>query len=93
MPRALLFTAALLVIAPLSADATPFSGCGTLIQGVECLLFQTDQSGTYFLGNYGTFKAGDHVFVTGDAHVCFTACVEGIACITGNTIQICGTHA
>ncbi|RME37944.1 MAG: hypothetical protein D6788_08420, partial [Planctomycetota bacterium] len=68
-----------------------FIGCGTLIQGVECVLFQADSGGVYVLANLGGFTVGDRVLVAGCINPsCTTTCQEGDGCIENNTIAPCG---
>ncbi|MFQ5806726.1 MAG: hypothetical protein ACE5I3_09775 [Phycisphaerae bacterium] len=73
-----------------TALADDFDGCGFLIQGVECVLFQADSGGVYVLDNYGSFEVGDRVHVAGvlDPY-CITFCMQGDGCILDNTISDC----
>jgi hypothetical protein len=72
------------------ALAQQFSGCGTLVQSVECVMFQADAGGLYSLDVRGTFVVGDRVFVTGTVDPgCFTICQQGNGCIRQNTIARC----
>jgi hypothetical protein len=78
------------------ADARPpvtvgpmFDGCGTLVQGVECVLFQADSGGLYILGNHGTYTVGDYVHVRGRITNCVSYCMQGDGCILNNTIGPC----
>ena len=67
-----------------------FTGCGELIQGVECVLFLADAGGLFLLDNLGGFNVGDQVEVTGCLDPgCFTICLEGDGCIFQNTIADC----
>jgi len=67
-----------------------FDGCGTLVQGVECVLFQADTGGLYVLSNRGSFVVGDYVHVTGRYDpFCITFCMQGDGCIVDNTIEAC----
>jgi hypothetical protein len=68
-----------------------YASCGTLEQGVTCpLLFRDTQGALWLLEDYGSFAAGDSVFVTGaDDPSCFTFCMQGNGCIDSNTIQAC----
>lgn len=69
---------------------TTFEGCGTLIQGVECVLFDSDDFGVYILSNYGSFNVGDRVLVTGLIPPdCISFCMQGDGCIVDNTIVVC----
>jgi hypothetical protein len=77
-------------IGPCQAPPVEFEGCGTLVQGVECVLFQADEGGLYLLENLDGFGVGDRVFVTGIVDPdCVTICLEGDGCIFGNTIAPC----
>lgn len=61
--------------------------CGSLVPGVECLLFQQDFGGLYVLDTYGEFHAGDRVCVNGSFVVdCETMCMQGNGCIKENSI-------
>lgn len=67
-----------------------FDGCGTLVQGVECVLFEPDTGGLYALDNLGEFEVGDHVRVSGLMNpYCVTICMQGNGCIQQNTISAC----
>jgi hypothetical protein len=73
-----------------AAPAQSFSGCGTLVQGVTCVLFQPETGGLYLLATNGGFGVGAHVYVTGLLDPsCFTLCQQGNGCIDQNTIQPC----
>lgn len=65
-----------------------FDGCGVLVQGVECVLFQARDGGLYVLDNLGGFQVGDYVRVRGvlDPY-CVTFCMQGKGCIKNNTIS------
>lgn len=66
-----------------------FDECGTLVQGIECILFQSG-SGTYALDTIGTFQVGDQVRVQGiHDPTCTTFCQQGNGCIHNNTIEFC----
>ncbi len=67
-----------------------FEGCGYLVQGVECVLFQADSGGLYVLQNYGPYGVGDYVWVAGIYDPgCFTFCMQGDGCILDNAIGPC----
>jgi hypothetical protein len=67
-----------------------FDGCGTLVLGVECVLFEPDTGGLYALDNIGDFKVGDYVRVRGLMNpYCATICMQGNGCIQQNTISEC----
>ena len=56
----------------------PFDGCGTLVQGAECVFFQADIGGLFRLEDYGGFNVGDVVRVTGVLNPdCTTICLHG----------------
>jgi hypothetical protein len=69
-----------------------YDGCGTLFQGVECLLFRADVTGwVFYLGGNDSFHAGDHVRAIGWAHTsCYSICMEGDACISWEHLIPCG---
>jgi LPXTG-motif cell wall-anchored protein len=67
-----------------------FQDCGTLIQGVECILFDSDNFGLYVLDNLGGFSVGDRVRVEGILNSsCTTFCMQGDGCIEQNQITSC----
>ena len=67
-----------------------FEGCGVLVQGVECVLFQADTGGLYVLDNIGGFQVGDRVWVRGIVNpYCATICMQGNTCIQDNIISAC----
>jgi hypothetical protein len=74
-----------------------FDSCGTLVQGVECVLFRADPpagragaGGLYVLDNLGGFQVGDHVRVRGILKPdCATICMQGDGCIEHTVISAC----
>ncbi len=67
-----------------------FTGCGVLVQGANCVLFQADSGGLFLLGNLDGFQVGDRVFVTGCyLPFCDSFCMKGEACMHDNTIKPC----
>lgn len=68
-----------------------FRGCGTLIQGAECVLFEADdERGTFVLSDQGDFKVGDRVRVIGKRQRnCVSTCMEGDGCIRVFRIEDC----
>ncbi len=67
-----------------------FTGCGELVQGVECVLFQADSGGLFLLEDLGAFNVGDRVEVTGCLDpACFSICLQGDGCIFQNSIADC----
>lgn len=68
-----------------------FEGCGTLVLGVECVLFAADSGGLFLLSNLGGFQVGDRVFVRGGLNpLCYSFCMQGNGCIDDNEIAPCG---
>ncbi len=75
-----------------SAEAGEFDGCGLLVQGVECVLFQSFDFpfGLLVLDDLGTFGVGDVVHVAGDLDLgCFNTCLQGPGCIHNVCIALC----
>jgi hypothetical protein len=71
----------------LSACTTQFAAVGTLVQAIECVMFQSDGGKRYVLDNLGSFGPGDRVQVTGALMAdCNTVCQQGDGCIHNNTI-------
>jgi len=66
------------------------SGCGTLVHGVTCVLFQADSGGSYLLSDLGGFAVGDRVRVTGciDPN-CDSVCAQGDGCLAVHRIDNC----
>jgi len=84
--------AAFVLPAPsVSAQTTPFAGCGTIVEGVTCpRLFQADEGGIWLLSDFAAFQVNDRVFVTGQQDpTCVTICMQGNGCISSNTIENC----
>ena len=66
------------------------SGCGTIVQGAECPLFES-AFGTFVLSDLGTFSVGDRVHITGCTDpFCTTTCQAGDGCINNFEISACG---
>lgn len=64
-----------------------FAECGTLVQGVECVLFESDTNFRFAVENLGEFEVGDRVRVAGTLDGdCVTACLQTDGCIRNNTI-------
>jgi len=63
-------------------NLTPYDGCGMLVQGTTCVLYQADNGNLYSIvdGN-GSFHVGDYVHVVGDEGPCFSNCNHGGGCI------------
>jgi hypothetical protein len=79
-----------LLAAPVPANESgSFEDCGTLVWGIECILFDSDNFGLYFLENMDGFGVGDYVHVTGTLFPCITFCMEEDACVLDNTISLC----
>lgn len=62
----------------------PIDACGVLVQDGSCVLFQGG-GGLLFLSDYGGFKAGDAVRVTGTITDCVTLC-EADGCVAGAVV-------
>lgn len=74
----------------ISAAANDFDACGDLVQGVTCVLFETDDGKRYVLEQRGGFQVGDRVRVIGKRNEdCVTICIQGDGCIDDNTIHAC----
>ncbi len=72
---------------------TPYSACGVLMQGVECVLFAplADTGSLLVLDNYGPFGVGDTVMVSGFLVIdCMNICMQGNGCVVNNQIDSCG---
>lgn len=66
----------------------PFSECGTLLQGIECMIFLDDTGAAYDIQYFGSFGHGDEVQVDGDLDPnCQNFCF--LPCILNNTIVSC----
>jgi len=69
---------------------TPFAGCGTMVEGVECTLFQADAGGLYILG--ASSPVGSRLYVQGQVDSsCVSYCQQGNGCIVNATISTCAT--
>ncbi|MFO0972197.1 MAG: DUF5818 domain-containing protein [Phycisphaerae bacterium] len=69
---------------------TRFRACGKLVQGTECVLFETHDGQRYSLENQGDFQVDDRVFVAGTLDPdCASTCQEGDGCILDNSIHPC----
>ncbi len=80
----------ILVSSAAYAQSDSFQDCGTLIQGAECILFDSDNFGVYVVDNLGGFSVGDRVRVEGVLNVtCITFCMQGNGCIEQNQISSC----
>ena len=65
-----------------------FSECGALVQGAECVLFETLTGEQYVLDHLGSFEVGDRVRVQGiPDRFCVTTCLQGNGCVHNNTIS------
>lgn len=74
------------------AVASPFNGCGQLVQGQNCLLFAHDGRAQVLLAlsDYGVFHAGDRVCVSGDLVMgCQTPCLGAAGCVFNDSITPC----
>ena len=63
--------------------------CGTLVEGVECVLLETDNGGLYIVNTAG-YPVGACICVTGpyDAF-CLSYCQQGGGCIYNTTATPC----
>ena len=68
-----------------------FNECGTLVEGVECVLFESERGGLYVIGgDLGGFGLGSEFRVTGIVDPgCITFCQQGNGCIFNATISPC----
>lgn len=78
---------------PIPALADPFDSCGTLVQGVTCILFQVDAGQRYIIPPPAPFQVGQRVRIVGNLDTgCFSFCLEGNGCVDwggGGTISAC----
>lgn len=66
----------------------PFTACGRLVAGVECVLFEDDQGFLLAIENTAPFAVGDRVLVSGRFdRDCVTICQQTTGCIEDNTIR------
>jgi len=87
----------LLALSLLSGAATAtttapagFPQCGTLVQGVSCILFSAADGNLYILDDFGSFVVGDSVRVDGTFDPgCVSFCMQGVGCIWGTQISSC----
>ena len=93
-----------IVVTGSGSPGIPFSGCGVLINTLNCLLFAMDYGtdGPYYpedtiwsmfliLDDYGSFNAGDSVFVSGTLYMTGdSACPAATGKLESNTIDSCG---
>jgi hypothetical protein len=72
-----------------------FDHCGTLVKGVECVLFQPDNwpgppPGLFVLDDLGGFAVGTRVHVVGCLNPrCITFCLQGNGCVEDNLVSSC----
>ena len=73
--------------------APAISEYGTLVQGFECLIFQTQDGELYQIDPQVGFMPGDFVHVTAAVHICVSFC--GLPCLTDAIVEPafsgCGT--
>jgi hypothetical protein len=80
----------LLLGGSMAASVAPFSGCGHLVQGPNCVLFSPDNNPVerYALSNYGFFQVGSQVCVSGNlVPNCQPSCQQASGCIIDNAID------
>ena len=78
------------VVVGAQIPGVPWSTCGTLVQGAECVLFapKCDPTKMFALDTYGDFQVGDAVCVSGTLIThCDTECSDARGCIVDNTIE------
>jgi hypothetical protein len=81
--------AAVLATASVSSAGT-ITGCGTVIQGVECLLFQFEAGGTYVTNLPLGAEVGDRFLISGDIIPdCITFCQQGDGCVIAQSVTDC----
>ncbi len=91
MKRVVLFALAGAWLAGAGAvQAQNFDGCGIMVRGIECVLFQSDDGRLWVLDDRGSFNVGDRVHVAGIIdRECITICQQGSGCIRRNSIELC----
>ncbi|MCA8962519.1 MAG: hypothetical protein KDC38_18465, partial [Planctomycetes bacterium] len=83
--------AVLSVLQPSVAQAQGFDECGFLVQGVECVLFQSDLGGLYIVDTAG-YGVGDYVRVQGTLDpFCISFCQQGNGCVFGGATTDCAS--
>lgn len=85
---AVLACSALAGSAPAQADPGPHVAyCGTVVEGVECTLFDADNAGLYIVAGLSGFGEGARVLVEGDLDPnCISFCQQGNGCIFNATV-------
>ncbi|MFT7487117.1 MAG: hypothetical protein ACI9F9_002976 [Candidatus Paceibacteria bacterium] len=72
---------------PAAPNPTPYDDCGILIQGTDCVLYQSNDGNLYYLTDgYGTFQLGDNLHIVGEASNCFSGCTFTGGCIFNVTM-------
>jgi hypothetical protein len=73
-----------------SSNAGTISGCGTVVQGVECNLFQFDSGGTFVVNLPLGAQVGDRFLISGNIIPdCITFCQQGDGCVVVEFISDC----
>ncbi len=73
-----------------SCESQNINSCGTLVQGTECVLFQADNDGGLWFGDFGDYAVGDNVLIVGTLDPdCVNICLEGDGCVNVETITDC----
>lgn len=81
---------AALLFSPIVFAQPNYEACGTLFQGVECVLFEDINGLVLVLDNLGGFDVGDQVYVIGTIDLnCGTICQQDDGCVFSNTITDC----
>ncbi len=74
-----------------SAVGLGFEGCGTMVDGVECVMFAADSGSLYLLNSPVPVALGDRIRVVGVIDVtCITFCQQG-ACLNASVVEACPT--
>ncbi len=74
-----------------SAIGLVFDGCGTMVDGIECTLFQPDSGGFYLLISPVPVQLGDRLHVVGVVDPdCNTICQQG-PCLAATLVEDCGS--
>lgn len=83
----------LLISGALAADLdgleppVPFAASGVFVQGVECVLFQTD-SGTLYLTSEQC-PVGEVAYIEGDLYNCASFCMQEDGCVEVSYLSGC----
>ncbi len=82
---ALALGASLCFCAVSAADV--YDDLGTLVEGVECTLFQADSGELFIVDDFAEFGPGDRVRVMGDLdRTCASVCMQGAGCVQNSQV-------